>query len=289
MNQSGGQQISADPKVVLPDTAQPDSAQPVSGPTAAVSAPVPAFDPRRDFPLIRRLPSNSRKLAKRLLSWLPNSHTVRILAHSPKLRAWQRDHLTAGTPAFPTREELYGHLIAGHCPERFAYLEFGCASGNVVRHWARHCPHPEARFFGFDTFTGMPEEWRGLGWRVEPGAWNLGGELPNSDDPRVRFVKGRFQDSLPPFLAESGLLAGFDSFVIHIDCDLYSSTLFVLCELRALLPKSVVIFDEFDCVLDELRALEDFCSAFGESYTVLGTATSCEKVAIRFTPRPDRA
>ncbi|TVR84319.1 MAG: class I SAM-dependent methyltransferase [Rhodospirillales bacterium] len=256
---------------------------------APANEAVRRFDPRLDFPLVRRLPSGARKMAKRVLTFLPASLGWRIIAATPSLRTWRKTHLNASTPtpSFADREAPYDHLISAHLPPRFCYLEFGCASGNVVKRWARTCPHPQARFFGFDTFTGMPEEWRGLGWRVEAGTWTLGGELPVTDDPRVTFVKGRFQDSLPGFLATTDALAACDTFVIHIDADLYSSALYVLCMLRPLLPKAIVIFDEFDCVLDEFRALEDFCSAFGISYTVLATATDCEKVAIRFRGAAD--
>jgi len=239
------------------------------------------FDVRREFPLVRRLPSRSRKLAKRVLTYLPDSHALRLLAHTPRLRAWRRAH-AAGAPAFDDRWALYEHLLDAHLPARFAYLEFGCASGDVVHGWAARHGEPEARFFGFDTFTGMPEEWRGLGWRVPAGAWSLDGRPPAARDPRVAFVKGRFQDSLPGFLAATDL-AGFDHYVVHVDADLYSSALYVLCMLRELLPRAIVVFDEFDCVLDELRALEDFCAAFGLRYEVLATAVELEKVALRLT------
>lgn len=243
-----------------------------------------AFSAARDFPLVRRLPSGLRKSAKRLLGYLPDSLGLRILAHSPLLRRWRAER-AAGAPAFEDRWQLYEHLIREHLPTRLAYLEFGCASGDVVRGWAARCPHPDARFVGFDTFTGMPEEWRGLGWRVPPGAWSLGGRMPAVDDPRISYVKGRFQQSLPGFLAAMPELGSFDAVVIHIDADLYSATLYVLVMMRHLLDRAIVIFDEFDCVLDEFRALEDFCGAFELKYEVLSSAISCEKVAVRITPR----
>ncbi len=249
----------------------------------------PAFDVRREFPLVRRLPGALRKRAKAVLTRLPDAHALRLLAATPQLRTWRRDHVR-DAPAFADRWALYDHLLATHVPPRFVYLEFGCASGEVVHGWAARSPDPAARFYGFDTFTGMPEPWRGLGWRVPAGAWSLGGTPPRPRDPRVTFVKGRFQDALPGFLAAHPELADFDHRVIHIDADLYSSTLYVLCTLRELLPNATVIFDEFDCVLDEWRALADFCRAFGVRYSVLATAVSLEKVAIRIEgPAAERA
>ena len=70
--------------------------------------------------------------------------------------------------------------------------------------------------------------------------------------------------------------------IIHMDADLYSSTLFVLTYLSDYLPGANVIFDEFDSAFDEFRALEDYCSAYRRSYEVLAVTDWCEHVAIRF-------
>ncbi|MBN1424032.1 hypothetical protein JXA88_05690 [Candidatus Fermentibacteria bacterium] len=58
--------------------------------------------------------------------------------------------------------------------------------------------------------------------------------------------------------------------VLHADADLYSSTLYVLTRCNDILrPGSVVIFDEFASVLDEFRALEDYCAAYMRDYEVI--------------------
>lgn len=231
-----------------------------------------------------RTPKPLRKRIKGWIAALPSSHTARLLAQWPELRHWKRDRLTPDTPVFADRHALYDALVAEVLPERFAYLEFGCAAGVLVKRWAEKCPHPGCRFWGFDTFTGMPEEWRGLGWKIAPGTWSQEGRLPQSDDPRVGFVKGRFQDSLPGFLEETGLLTGFDHYVVHIDADLYSAALYVLTMMHPVLDRATVLFDEFDCPLDEMRALDDYCRAYCVDYEVLGVADACEKIAIRFLP-----
>lgn len=230
-----------------------------------------------------RTPRSWRKRIKAGLgSVLPASYTIKLLAHWADLRVWRNAHLTEATPVYASRYALYDALIAKELPENFAYLEFGCASGAVVRRWAAAVPSSESRFYGFDTFTGMPEEWRGLGWRVDKGAWSQNGEMPQEEDTRITYIQGRFQDSLPGFLKDSQVLERFDHFVVHIDADLYSAALYVLTMLHPIMDRATVLFDEFDCQLDEMKALEDYCRAYAMTYKVLATADACEKLAIRF-------
>ena len=63
--------------------------------------------------------------------------------------------------------------------------------------------------------------------------------------------------------------------MIHNDSDLYPSTLYVLSRCNDLIqPGTIIIFDEFSSVLHELRALEDYCSAYRRDYTVIGATKS---------------
>lgn len=224
-----------------------------------------------------------RKLLKHSLCLLPDSQYVRMVMHSPKLRSWRAAHTHAATPHFEHREQLYDHIAANHSAKDLLFLEFGCASGNSLRYWAQKVTSSEASFVGFDTFTGLPENWRGIGRSVEAGIWDLGGVPPKTDDPRISFVKGLFQETLSDFVAEGDPLGARRPLIVHIDADLYSSTLFVLTYLSRYLPGAIVIFDEFDCAVDEFRALEDYCSAYRRSYEVLGVTPWCEQVAIRFS------
>lgn len=250
-------------------------------------APVKAgiSDMRHGFEAELRTPKSLRKRIKGWLARLPNSHVLQLLAHWSDLRLWKDRYISADTPAFADRRALHDALVAQYLPPVFAYLEFGCAAGVEVRQWAGRTDNADCRFWGFDTFTGMPEEWRGLGWKVEKGAWSQEGNLPQSDDPRVAFVRGRFQDSLPGFLAETQLFESFDHIVIHIDADLYSAALYVLTMMHPVMDRATVLFDEFDCPLDEIHALSDYCRAYCVDYEVLGTSDACEKIAIRFLPK----
>jgi hypothetical protein len=54
------------------------------------------------------------------------------------------------------------------------------------------------------------------------GAFDVGGAPPEIDDSRIEWVVGYFQKTLPGFLKR---YSPANQLVVHIDCDLYSSTL----------------------------------------------------------------
>jgi len=115
------------------------------------------------------------------------------------------------------------------------YLEFGTASGVSAR-WLAGMSGIRG-LCCFDTFEGLPETWGS----IPAGAFTCHGQLPMLPlDCRV--IKGLFQDTLPGFLAEHP--ANPVAF-IHIDCDLYSSTAFVLEHVAPhLTVGSVLVFDD---------------------------------------------
>jgi len=137
------------------------------------------------------------------------------------------------------------------------YLEFGVFKGDSIRKWSTMNSHVSSRFFGFDTFEGLPEEWNS---RIGQGAFDVGGALPQIADERVKFVKGLFQDTLPNFLSS---FSPKSRLVVHNDSDLYSSTLYVLTMMVHLFkPGTIIMFDEFPSALHEFRAWQDFQSAY---------------------------
>jgi hypothetical protein len=139
------------------------------------------------------------------------------------------------------------------------YLEFGVASGESFFWWAKNNTNPASRFFGFDTFEGLPEDWGG--YRKGDMAHGIG-EL-STKDPRARFVKGVFQDTLCGFIREHDSELRSAPKLIHLDADLFSSTIFVLSQLYPYLKKGdLVLFDEFNVANHEFFAYKIFTEAF---------------------------
>jgi len=223
-------------------------------------------------------------LASRIL---PDSEKLRYLAYLPKLEAWRRLR-AASVPEFGDRLALYDHVhstVLGGGP--LTYLEFGVYRGDSIRYWSQLDRHPSSRFVGFDTFTGLPDDWRGFTGGQSKGTFDVGGRAPDVLDSRVSFVTDLFQDTLAGFLAGHALQPPL---VVHVDCDLYSSALYLLARCDdALVPGSLVLFDEFSSILDEFRSLEDYCSAFQRSYEVVGVVprgpefSYYQQIAIRMT------
>jgi hypothetical protein len=134
------------------------------------------------------------------------------------------------------------------------YLEFGVWRGASIARMAQHFRHRAARFYGFDSFQGLPERWDP---NNEVGQFSTGGALPNIADDRVSFVKGWFQDTVPGFLGSHAISGPV---LVHYDADLYSSTLFLLTALSQYFPEYYFIFDEF--FPDEVNALREFALAY---------------------------
>jgi hypothetical protein len=163
-----------------------------------------------------------------------------------------------------------------------SYLEFGVFQGESIRYWANMHKHDDSRLYGFDTFTGLPEDWESFSGHMKKGDFDVNGNVPQIDDSRVSFHKGLFQDSLEGFL-ENFEVNG--KLVLHLDADLYSATLYVLTRMNHLIkPGTILVFDEFSSVLHEFRALEDYTNSYIREYKVLAaTEPFFEQVAVEIT------
>ena len=162
-------------------------------------------------------------------------------------------------------------LIAGR---PFDYLEFGVFQGESIRKVSELNANPGCRFFGFDSFEGLPQDWQA---DKKQGHFDVGGAAPEVDDPRVGFVKGWFDQTLPPFLLG---YAPQDQLWIHIDADLYGSALCVLTYLnRHIRAGTVVVFDEVEDLMHEFKALCDFQDMSGKSLELHAATQDCRQAA----------
>ena len=188
---------------------------------------------------------------------------------------WLKENGFRRCPRYSSRVELYA-AIARTLKEPLDFLEFGVFRGESIAAWARLLRDPETRLVGFDSFQGLPEKWR---MAADRSTFDVGGAIPQIDDSRVRFVKGWFSESVPVFLQH---FRGDRDLILHLDADLYSSTIYVLNELRRYMnPSTVLVFDEFFDRDHELRAFDEFRTGSGLSFECVGVTRALVQVAFR--------
>jgi tetratricopeptide (TPR) repeat protein len=130
--------------------------------------------------------------------------------------------------------------------------------------------------FGFDTFTGLPEEWHN-----EPkGSYTGNGAVPKIEGGE--FIVGKFEDTLPNFFSKERPKAS----LINFDADLYSSTLCALNYSKKVIDeKTILIFDELimndKWEEDEYKALNEFCDKLVYSYEVIAVSFYTKQVAVK--------
>ena len=205
------------------------------------------------------------------------------LAYLSKLSKWRKELPKLPFDDFYNNKVNYGDRFKLHSfvfanenlNNAINYFEFGVADGNSLKWWVSNNINKDSRFFGFDTFTGLPEDF-GVMKKID---YDRNGNFPTINDYRCSFIAGMFQDSMP------GFFRTFDftkRSVFHLDADLYSSTLYVLSFLAFKLKKGdILIFDEFGVPTHEFRAFSDFISSYQMKFQYLGAVNNYLQVAIK--------
>lgn len=200
------------------------------------------------------------------------------------LSRWRKTHPVKGYNDFyqpdwkyDRRYKLYEALDKqeGIFTQPIDYFEFGVCGGESFKWWLEHNAEPSSKFYGFDTFEGLPEKWGPF----EKGAMAVGLDSLDIHDPRASFYKGLFQDTLIPFLEG---YKNTNRKLIHLDADLFSATIFALSQLyRFLQPGDILLFDEFVVPQHEFLAFKIFTESFYVDYEVIGAANNYLFVAIK--------
>jgi hypothetical protein len=169
------------------------------------------------------------------------------------------------------RELLYEHVIQQQNLENEVvdYLEFGVDTGKSFKWWLNRLTNDKNKFYGFDTFEGLPEDW---GLIYVKG--DMASNIPIVNDDRAKFFKGLFQDTLLDFLKNDHLDKNRRK-IIHLDADLFSATLFVLTTLYPYLKAGdILFFDEFNVPKHEFMAFKIFTESYYIKYETLGAVNN---------------
>ena len=159
------------------------------------------------------------------------------------------------------------------------YLEFGVGRGKSMR-WI--APRVTGTVHGFDSFEGIQEHWNG----------NPIGSFAQKNRPKVPenvlFHVGYFDATLPGFLETYPDPVAF----LHVDCDLYSSTVTILEGLGPRLqPGAIVLFDEYynfhRWQQHEFRAFQEYVQRSGVKYEYIAFSVTGQQVAVRILENPE--
>jgi len=187
---------------------------------------------------------------------------LNYIAMVAKLSAWCRKN---PCQTYNDRFSMYESLVKP--TDRIDYLEFGVGNAESLKWWLNYNRHGDSRFRGYDIFTGLPEKWM----RLPKSAFAQ--SLPEIADPRCEIIVGMFQQTM---LQRPQFHGG--KILIHLDADLYSSTLYVLTTVKP--PAgSILIFDEFSAPMHEFKAFSEYVESHYVNYRLLGRTANYTQVA----------
>jgi hypothetical protein len=185
---------------------------------------------------------------------------------------------------FDHHTKLWNHVMKQRFIEGL-FLEFGVHKGKSINFFAELISKDDLLnkkfpiIFGFDSFTGLQEDWAGSINMIK-GYFDLKGHYPKVHN-NVCLVPGYFSATLAPFLKEH---LGIVSF-IHMDADTYQSTKEVLNFLVGRIRKgTIIVFDEYTGYPGwehgEFKAWQEIVKKHRIEYTYLGFSTGAASLMI---------
>jgi hypothetical protein len=197
------------------------------------------------------LPGRSPLHLQAALNYILLGHWLQAHGFNPEYRA-------------ASRHDLFDYVAKTIADRQTLYVEFGVFQGASIAYWSKLLRHNGSLLHGFDSFEGMPEDFDGR-TGILKGTFHVGGEIPRIDDPRVRFFRGWFDDTLPQYEVPA-----HDQLVIHIDCDLYSATACVLKHMAPYIKEgAILIFDDMAQPLHEPRAFSEYMRDTGRHFRLI--------------------
>jgi hypothetical protein len=235
---------------------------------------------RARHPSRRKQPISQRLYRRFLHKYFSHDLNLELQAMARREAAlYVREHMAAAT-MYGDRWDLLQAAVAEATPEGL-FLECGVEKGASANFIAEKLSgRAGAALHAFDSFEGLPEAWHGT--HETRGSFGLGGAVPKFM-PNVTIHKGWFAETLPEF-CQRNQNAGIS--LLHVDCDLYSSTATVLSHAGALLqPGSIVVFDEYfnyhGWQNHEFKAWQEFAAARQVKYAYRGFCARGGHVSLR--------
>jgi hypothetical protein len=164
------------------------------------------------------------------------------------------------------------------------WMEFGVYQGgtlSIIANWkALYCGNTSQSVYGFDTFQGLPTDWRP---GFSRGTFRISDERILKVPYNTELVKGLFIDTLSIHLRSMD-----DQFkchtpvsFVHIDCDIYDGTRDVLFLLGSrFVSGTIIVFDELfnypNFEKHEIKALYELLSSSNLQLIPLGSSSDID-------------
>ena len=149
-------------------------------------------------------------------------------------------------------------------PAYSVVLEFGVWKGDSLRLIREELDPVKYHVCAFDSFEGLPEDWTNT--ELKKGFFSTGGIIPPIED--VKFYKGWFKNTIPKYLKDIEANTEIEDKTIallHVDCDLYSSTKTIFKYLHPYIKKgTIIVFDDWFYHGEEIAPYQNKKYADGE-------------------------
>ncbi|MDH3635822.1 MAG: TylF/MycF family methyltransferase [Gammaproteobacteria bacterium] len=189
-----------------------------------------------------------------------------MIVNYMKLGRWYIDNNFELPSRSVDRDAVFQRVVDIIGGDEVLYLEFGVHKGASMKFWSAALTNKNTNLIGFDSFEGLPEAW-GDDANYQKGALDVGGKLPDINDVRVKFQKGWFEETLPVFEFPE-----YETLIIMLDADLYSSTKYVLVTLNSRITTGTYIFfDDMNRPEHEPKAFHEYIIETGKSFELIAT------------------
>jgi len=157
-------------------------------------------------------------------------------------------------------------------------LEFGVFQGNSIK-FIRDSLDESYKIYGFDSFEGLPEDWENT--ECVKGFFSTKGVIPNIEN--VKFFKGWFENTIHEYLKEADNIG-----LLHVDCDLYSSTKTIFDNLNKYIKSgTIIVFDEWfynrdtSCNDHEQKAFYEYVNNYNIKFEFIKVEDSIERKVVK--------
>ncbi len=188
--------------------------------------------------------------------------------------AFAREHL-AHAENFRDRSQILDFALS-QAPMQGLYIECGVFQGESLNHIARKTRG--STIHGFDSFEGLPEDWRpGYG----RGVFRIKDLGKLVFEPNVEIHRGWFSETLNVFSRVSPENIAF----LHVDSDLYSSAVDIFTALgEKMVEGTIILFDEYynhpGWRDGEHKALQEFSRRSNKKFRYIAYNSASEQVAV---------